>query len=408
MQTNLDFDACDGAQASPVVPLDELFSVAGQAAGIAAWDWDLVSNALHWSPEIWPLFGIDVNLPPSVESWRAALHPDDVQGASQLIARSIQQRQPFVTSYRVILPSGVTRWLDAYGRPFHDEAGKPVRFAGINVDATARVQAEQYRHQAELRDVARQAEQRQFEQRQRYQAFMNHEIRTPVHALLLLAESLVRQDIPVAVADLVRQMGDVAQVLQGLLDRSLDFSRLEARRIEPERLAFDLGAMFELLESVFSVKAGQKGLQFRIAPLTEDWRALIGDHYRLGQILGNLVGNAIKFTASGQVAVGVETLEQSPRQLRLRFVVQDTGSGIAPVLQQQLFQPFVQSDASIDRSAGSSAVPVWGWPSAANWSSSWAARSAATACPAWGAGSGSPCLLPVRPARRWPCPNRWT
>ncbi|MDD2729190.1 PAS domain-containing hybrid sensor histidine kinase/response regulator [Malikia sp.] len=352
MQTNLDFDACDGTRSPPAVPLDELLSVAGQAAGVAAWDWDLVSGVLHWSPEIWPLFGFDATVRPSLEHWRAVLHPDDVQGASQLIAHSIQQRQPFVTSYRVILPSGATRWLDAYGRPFHDEAGRPIRFAGINVDATARVQAEQYRHQAELRDVARQAEQRQFDQRQRYQAFMNHEIRTPVHAMLLLAETLVRQDIPAAAADLVRQMRDVAQVLQGLLDRSLDFSRLEARRLEPERLAFDLGEMFDLLESIFSVKSEQRGLEFRITPPAAGWRALIGDRYRLGQILGNLIGNALKFTASGQVALSVELLEQSPRQVRLRFVVQDTGSGIDPVLQQQLFQPFVQSDSSIGRQFG--------------------------------------------------------
>jgi len=353
MRQSRDFLAThDGTRPSPPVPLEQLFSVAEQAAGVAAWDWDLIGDTLHWSPEVWSLFGIDPALSSSLERWRSALHPDDVEGASQLIADSIRLRQPFVTTYRIVLPSGQIRWIDAYGRAFHDASGRPARFSGICVDATARVQAEQGRHQAELLLVERQAVQRQLEQHQRCQAQMSHEIRTPVHAMLLLTEALASKDMPADASDLVHRMRDVAQVLRGLLDNALDLSRLEARQIEPERLAFDLGAVLDELASTFSTKAEKKGLAFRMTPPAPGWHALIGDSHRLAQVLRNLVGNAIQFTASGRVVLAVEALEQSSGWIRLRFVVEDSGVGIDPALQPRLFQPFAQSDASIGRQFG--------------------------------------------------------
>jgi diguanylate cyclase (GGDEF)-like protein/PAS domain S-box-containing protein len=122
----------------------DLLAMAERAAGAGAWDWDMVNDRLHWSDALFRLFGLDPSInQASLDTWRAAMQPDDWPPTERAMTESIRERRPFTITYRIPLPTGAIRWLDAYGQVTYDEAsGAPLRFSGISVDVTARRQTE--------------------------------------------------------------------------------------------------------------------------------------------------------------------------------------------------------------------------------------------------------------------------
>jgi PAS domain S-box-containing protein len=183
-------------------------------------------------------------------------------------------------------------------------------------------------------------------------ATMSHEIRTPLNGVIgfngLLLDGPLTEEKR-RYAELARESGET---LLHLLNDFLDFSKIEAGRLELEPIAFD--PVQELQQAIDLVRASaqQKGLQldFECSSLP---RALRGDAARLRQILLNLLGNAVKFTARGRIALGCEVLgKKEGAPLWLRFTVADTGIGIDAAAQQRIFQPFIQADASTTRRFG--------------------------------------------------------
>jgi CheY-like chemotaxis protein len=141
--------------------------------------------------------------------------------------------------------------------------------------------------------------------------------------------------------------------LLGVLNDILDLSKIEAERLVLEDAPLQIGDTIDNVTHVLSHKAAEKGLRLEIdLPAELAHRALQGDSLRLGQILFNLVGNAIKFTDAGGVTLSVRPVAEDAASLRLRFTVQDTGSGIDAAAQARLFQPFEQADNSMTRKYG--------------------------------------------------------
>ena len=188
-------------------------------------------------------------------------------------------------------------------------------------------------------------------------ANMSHEIRTPLNAVLgmthLLGNTTLSQDQQ-KYLDMIRSSGNS---LLSILNDVLDFSKIEAGRMELAPAPFQLGTVLEAIATIMTVNAGEKDLELALGvePDVPQW--LMGDGLRLQQILVNLVGNAIKFTDRGAVSVLVERVGAPAAPLpgtpvTLRFTVRDSGIGIAPELQAQLFAPFSQADASMTRRFG--------------------------------------------------------
>jgi ABC-type amino acid transport substrate-binding protein/DNA-binding response OmpR family regulator/anti-sigma regulatory factor (Ser/Thr protein kinase) len=190
----------------------------------------------------------------------------------------------------------------------------------------------------------------------RFLANMSHEIRTPMNAIVGFAHLALQSGLAGRQRDYVEKIQASAHALLGVINDILDFSRIEAGRLEVERTAFSLDEVLENLANLHVMRAEEQGLELLFRRDLKVPDALLGDPLRLGQVLNNLVGNAIKFTERGEVTVSVRLLERSERQARVEVAVRDTGIGIAPEQLPRLFQPFTQVDESTTRRHGGSGL----------------------------------------------------
>jgi CheY-like chemotaxis protein len=143
-----------------------------------------------------------------------------------------------------------------------------------------------------------------------------------------------------------------AESLLAIINDILDFSKVEAGKLDMERIDFDLSDVIDHIASLIGMQAQDKGLQLLFHPSPTVPTHLIGDPTRLGQILLNLGGNAVKFTERGEIVVGIDLAERDETSALLRFEVRDSGIGMTLEQQKQLFQPFTQADASTSRRYG--------------------------------------------------------
>ena len=184
-------------------------------------------------------------------------------------------------------------------------------------------------------------------------ANMSHEIRTPMNAIIGMAHLALRTELTPKQQDYIAKIHRAGLSLLGIINDILDFSKIEAGKLDVEEIVFSLDEVLTNVASVTSQKASDKGLEylFHVPPSVP--RYLIGDPLRLGQVLINLINNAIKFTERGEIEVSCNVLEElADNKVVLRFAVRDTGIGMSELQQAKLFQAFSQADGSTTRKYG--------------------------------------------------------
>lgn len=210
---------------------------------------------------------------------------------------------------------------------------------------------EQVRIRRKLEELASAAEAANVAKSQ-FLANVSHELRTPMNSILGMTELALRHRLPTRVRTYLQTGQDSAKMLLALLDELLDLSRIEAGKLALEYDPFDLRKTLDETLKLLAVRAWERDLELNYdLPLDVPDR-LLGDPLRLRQILTNLVGNAIKFTSQGEVAVRIQVEAQTSDEVCLRFSVSDTGIGISEADRRKLFAPFAQADASATRRYG--------------------------------------------------------
>ncbi|MBF0306274.1 MAG: response regulator, partial [Alphaproteobacteria bacterium] len=259
---------------------------------------------------------------------------------------------------RVVGPNDRVLWmLVSMERPPIDEQG--ARFLWL-YDITDRKLAEQevQRQAAELRELAatyaraREKAEDAAEAKSRFLANMSHEIRTPMNAIVGMAHLLGRTGLVERQRDYLRKLEAAAHGLLAIINDILDVSKIEAGKLEVETVEFRMDEVLQTLADMVPGHADEKEVEVLIAAAPDLPEILIGDPLRLGQVLINLVNNAIKFTERGEIVVRATLERREDDRAMLRFSVRDTGIGMSAEQAARLFQPFTQADASTTRRYG--------------------------------------------------------
>ncbi len=330
------------------------FKMALRAGGMAAWEWR--DDRSIWTDELYELLGVSKDQQAHPELFFSLVHPDDVEQLTSAWQASIDGSHEYNTEFRIIRPDGKIRWVGAVGDSIRDTNGKVVRMYGVNWDLTTDHEREEALIQSERRaNVANAA-------KSAFVANMSHEIRTPMTAILGYAD-LVRDliDHPEALSHLqtIRRNGDY---LLDIINDILDLSKIEAGKLDlhPDRMGPQ--QVVEDVRSIMEVRSAEKNLQLIVEYASQIPTRIYTDSRRLKQILINLVGNAIKFTSSGEVRIVIQYINEDHVDGHaadladeggfLQFDVIDTGIGMSDEQLQNLFNPFSQGDSSVSRNFG--------------------------------------------------------
>jgi PAS domain S-box-containing protein len=324
-------------------------TMAADVAELGIWCWQPDTGQVQCNDRMFELYewtdaqreaGITYN------DWRCRVHPEDLDDAEERLGAAMAGRAVFDPVFRIRRQDGSLRHVLAGARTERDPRGRVLRVVGINRDITEQLQLEhRLREERTRADAASQA-------KSSFLANMSHEIRTPMNAVLGMLQLLQRTALDARQGDYLIKAQQAARSLLGLLNDVLDYSKIEAGKLQLDVHPFSLEQVLRNLGVVLSGNSGEKNVEINYHLEAGLPTALIGDSLRLQQILINLAGNALKFTEAGQVLVSVRQLSRADGQLRLEFAVQDTGIGISPAHQEQLFQGFTQAEASISRRFG--------------------------------------------------------
>jgi len=241
---------------------------------------------------------------------------------------------------------GRIAWVHALGHVVKNADGKRTDVYGVSQDIS-----EYKRLEVELVN-AREAAEAATKSKSEFLANMSHEIRTPMNAILGMTHLALKTELTPKQRDYLTKTKAAAQSLLGIINDILDFSKIEAGKLDLENTEFHLDQVLENLTSIVSQRAQDKELEFLVAAQQDLPTVLVGDPLRLGQVLINLVNNAVKFTEQGEIVVTVKLEESVSDRVKLKFAVRDSGIGMAPDQTARLFQAFSQADSSTTRKYG--------------------------------------------------------
>ncbi len=325
---------------------------AQKIARLGNWSLDLKTNTLEWSDEIFQIFGTDkTEFSPDYEAFLNTIHPEDRAYVNEHYKGAVEGCFSYDIQHRIIRQdNGETRWVHEVGEHQRDSDGNVIKSVGTVQDITEQKEAE-----LQLRDALKDAERMHEAEaankaKSQFLAAISHELRTPLTGVLGFSDLLLDDNISAESKLKVERIKNSTSSLLRIINDVLDMSKLEAGKMELERLDFDLRGMVDEVASLFSKKrSGEKDLGWNINISDKIPSSINSDPTRVRQILVNLMGNAYKFTPAGEILIRCEQVRENDERSFLKFTISDTGIGMDDATLGSIFTEFTQADASISR-----------------------------------------------------------
>ncbi len=325
----------------------ERTALAAKAAAVGTWEYLPKEDRLAWDDQMASLHGCPQGTGATLAGWLACMPEEDRERVAATFSAFLSQAVPFEVEARVCrAEDGAIRRIRTAAVALRDEDGTARRAVGACWDVTNE------REHAESLATAMRAAQAADQAKSAFLATMSHEIRTPLNGILGTTALILDSRLTPDQRDMALMTRASAESLLALINDILDLSRIDAGRIDLERIAFDLQEVVDASIATLAARAQEKGLRLVVHLGTGSRFRRIGDPTRLRQILLNLLGNAIKFTDRGRVWVHLRS--DDPHGVSV--TVGDTGIGIPSDRIPHLFQPFSQADTSMARRFGGSGL----------------------------------------------------
>lgn len=316
------------------------------------------------SAEVYQIFGITASALLTPEILLEQVHPADRSQVERTWQQARQEEQAVYTNRYRLLVDTETKWVEERAEVEYDLTEQATDILIIVQDITSKVKTAQEldHHRQNLEkmieirtqelETAKIAAEKATAVKSMFLANMSHEIRTPMNAIIGLAYLALKTDLNVKQRDYLDKIHRAGNSLLQIINDILDFSKMEAQNFPLEKIDFFLDDVIRGVVDVTSAKAYDKDLEFLYYIPTDLPVSLTGDPLRLGQVITNLVNNALKFTTKGEVAIRVKQLQATDSKIQLQFTVRDTGIGLSSQEIDKLFQPFIQADGSTTRKYG--------------------------------------------------------
>ena len=278
--------------------------------------------------------------------WGEAMHPDFSHQIREDFWKAFNLRMPFEAEYLMRRSDNAYRWVHNIARPFIDIDGHFGGYIGSCFDITdiknILAETQKAREAAEAANIMK----------NQFLANVSHEVRTPLNGIMGMTELTLGTDLEPEQRENLELIKECSESLLTIIGDILDFSRMEAGKVVLENLDFNLLELMEKTARRFNQSAVQKRLNLIVNILPDVPAIIKGDGHRLQQVLVNLIGNALKFTETGEVRVEVRQVPVQKRDISLEFSVSDTGIGIADEDRDKLFKSFSQVDGTYTRKFG--------------------------------------------------------
>ncbi len=323
----------------------EQMALAADVSGLGVWQMDIQSNVIEYDARIGIIFGFEhANERIDVGEFFKSVLSDERSALMQSLTEKIEQSQDWRAEF-TIKKVDEKRTIRIFARKQANQS--PPTLIGGALDVT-----EQKRIEEQLRDLKNKADQANHAKSE-FLANMSHEIRTPMNGVIGIADLLQNTELNDLQKEYVQLVISSAQSLLNILNDILDLSKIEANQLELEAVSFSLDQKVGDILKGFAPAAHKKGIELThcIEQDVPDW--VHADPVRIGQLLFNLIGNALKFTEQGEVSVLVRhKAPLSDDKVLLEWVIKDTGIGIEQEKQSAIFLPFEQADVSTTREYG--------------------------------------------------------